>query len=105
MGVLDPESGAFGPRDLAVARLLARHLGGLLDLQLAREKTAAAVPALSPRQAEVAGLFVAGLTNAEIARRLHIGVDTVKKHLTQALTLTGCRNRTQLTLLLRVGSQ
>ncbi|MGF6885035.1 DNA-binding CsgD family transcriptional regulator [Nocardia sp. GAS34] len=101
MGVLDSESGAFGPRDLALARLIGRHLGGLLDLHLAADNTAAPAVALSPRQAEVAGLVADGLTNAEIAQRLHIGVDTVKKHLTLALSTTGCRNRTQLALRLR----
>jgi hypothetical protein len=85
MGVLDPEPGAFGPRDLALARLIGSHLGGLLDLQLARENAAAPAPALSPRQAEVAGLVV--------------------DRLTQVLSVTGCRNRTQLALLLRGGNR
>ncbi|WP_281918965.1 helix-turn-helix transcriptional regulator [Nocardia sputorum] len=98
VGLLDPESGAFGPRDLAIGRLLARHLGGLMDLNLKRE-TRAPIAALSPRQAEVVNLVASGLTNIEIAQKLFIGVDTVKKHITQALAVMGCRNRTQLALL------
>ncbi len=37
-----------------------------------------------------------GLSNQQIAQRLFIGVGTVKKHLTQALTKTGTTSRTHL---------
>ncbi|WP_433192203.1 response regulator transcription factor [Nocardia sp. CA-107356] len=98
MGVMEPESGAFGPDDLRVAKLVGRHLGNLVRWH-ADESIQTALPAgLTPRQAEVVALVARGLTNAEIARELFVGVDTVKKHLTQALGATGCRNRTQLGL-------
>ncbi|WP_433192204.1 response regulator transcription factor [Nocardia sp. CA-107356] len=96
IGLLAPESGTFGPRDLAIGRLVSRHLGGLTDLHLKRRTI---IPAgLTPRQAEVVDLVAQGLTNVEIAERLYVGIDTVKKHLTQALSVTGCRNRTALAL-------
>ncbi|WP_405663794.1 response regulator transcription factor [Streptomyces sp. NBC_00079] len=53
---------------------------------------------LSLRQAEVAALVSQGMTNVEVAHTLHVSVDTVKKHLTSALRITGCQNRTQLAL-------
>jgi DNA-binding CsgD family transcriptional regulator len=36
---------------------------------------------LTPRQAEIAALIADGLTNKEIARRLGLGVGTVKIHI------------------------
>lgn len=56
------------------------------------------VTGLSPRQIEVVTLLAQGLTNQQIAKRLCISVDTVKKHLTQALRVSGSENRTQLAL-------
>jgi DNA-binding NarL/FixJ family response regulator len=56
------------------------------------------VAGLSPRQIEVVTLLAQGLTNQQIADELCIGVDTVKKHLTQALRVSGSENRTQLAL-------
>ncbi|WP_433206451.1 response regulator transcription factor [Nocardia sp. CA-107356] len=98
IGLMNAESGAFGSRDIAIGRLLARHLGGVMDLHLKQQTITQASAALSPRQAEVVNLVASGLTNAEIAQNLYIGIDTVKKHLTAALSATGCRNRTQLAL-------
>lgn len=39
-----------------------------------------------------------GLSNAEIAERLHIGVTTVKTHITSLMTKTGSPNRVRLAL-------
>lgn len=56
---------------------------------------------LTTREREVMRLVADGLTNRQIATRLGIAVDTVKKHLTSAMTKTDCTNRTQLALLWR----
>ncbi|MEV4158868.1 helix-turn-helix transcriptional regulator [Nonomuraea dietziae] len=54
---------------------------------------------LTRREHEVAELVAEGLTNDQIAERLFISVDTVKKHLTQALSKSWCSSRTQLAIM------
>ena len=51
---------------------------------------------LSLREREVAELVAMGLSNKEIAARLHLSVRTVESHVRHALTKTGLVNRTQL---------
>jgi DNA-binding NarL/FixJ family response regulator len=53
-------------------------------------------PELTPREREVLVLVGAGLANAEIAERLHLGVTTVKTHVANLMTKTGCANRVRL---------
>lgn len=86
-------------RDVAVLRALRRHLAPYVSAQLARDGDARVVRArgrLTRREREVAELVALGLTNQQVADRLHVGVDTVKKHLTRVLAETGCASRTQL---------
>ncbi|UFS93205.1 helix-turn-helix transcriptional regulator [Nocardia huaxiensis] len=88
-------------RDLAVLHTLRRHLTPLVAAQLSRDHDRRAVGAnwqLTPREWDVADLAAQGLTNRQIAERLFIGVDTVKKHLTRVLAETSCTSRTQLAL-------
>jgi DNA-binding NarL/FixJ family response regulator len=54
---------------------------------------------LTAREQEVFELVGEGLSNAEIAERMHIGVTTVKTHITALMTKTGCPNRVRLALL------
>ena len=51
---------------------------------------------LSAREREVVDLVARGLSNKEIAARLHLSVRTVESHVRHALTKTGLSNRTQL---------
>lgn len=51
---------------------------------------------LTPRESEVADLMRRGLTNAEIAQRLGVSVNTVKKHLASAYEKMGVRSRRQV---------
>jgi len=51
---------------------------------------------VSPRELEVVRLVSEGLSNKEIAGRLHLSVRTVESHVRHALTKTGLVNRTQL---------
>ncbi|BDT92392.1 hypothetical protein IFM12275_23680 [Nocardia sputorum] len=102
ISAVDSESGAFDARDLAIGELLARHLGNLLRWHTSEPVHSSPISnMLSGRQAEVVALLACGFTNAEIARTLYITLDTVKKHITRALQVTGCRNRTELTLAWR----
>ena len=49
----------------------------------------------------MAGLVAQGLTNAEIAGRLFIQPDSVKKSVTRILGKLGLRDRVQLVIILR----
>ncbi len=76
--------------------LAARHSPGARHSQADRaEPTARWVRLLSGREAEVLRLMAAGLTNAEIAQRLVIGVETVKTHVASVLAKVQARDRTQ----------
>jgi DNA-binding NarL/FixJ family response regulator len=60
---------------------------------------------LSDRERDVAAAVVDGLSNADIAARLHLSQGTVKTHLSSALTKLGLDNRTQLAIVAqRVGT-
>jgi DNA-binding CsgD family transcriptional regulator len=84
-----------GPRERAIMfRLwpqLALHLNGLIA-----SSGGGADWRLTARERLITELVTDGLTNTQIARRLHITIDTVKKHLTHAMAKTGCHSRTQL---------
>lgn len=56
-------------------------------------------PAITPREREVLGLLGVGLSNKEIADRLHLGVTTVKTHVASLMTKTGRDNRIRLAVL------
>jgi len=53
---------------------------------------------LTGRERDVLELVAQGLSNTEIADRLHIGVTTVKTHITSLMTKTGSPNRVRLAL-------
>ncbi|MEV5603471.1 response regulator transcription factor [Streptomyces sp. NPDC052299] len=53
-------------------------------------------PAITPREREVLGMIGNGLSNKEIADRLHVGVTTVKTHVANLMAKTGRDNRVRL---------
>ncbi|MCJ7739224.1 MAG: LuxR C-terminal-related transcriptional regulator [Anaerolineae bacterium] len=54
---------------------------------------------LTQREQELVGLVATGVTNREIARQLHISVNTVKVHLRNIFTKLGAESRTEATVI------
>jgi DNA-binding NarL/FixJ family response regulator len=73
-------------------RLVRRAVG-------AKAERSRPVDGLTAREREVLELVAEGLSNQEIADRLHVGVTTVKTHITALLTKTSSPNRVRLALL------
>lgn len=68
-----------------------RETGSELEPQLGHD--------LTPREGEVLALLVEGLSNAEIAARLHVTVATVKYHVSNILSKLRASNRTEAAVL------
>ena len=67
----------------------------------ARPEAPKTVAGLTDRERDVLALVAEGLSNTEIAEHLHIGVTTVKTHITSLMTKTGAPNRVRLALMHR----
>lgn len=71
----------------------------LRDLVRTRPRATAGAPVLTPREREVLGLVAQGMTNAEIATALVVGVETVRTHVASVLAKLQARDRTQAVVL------
>ncbi|MET8340463.1 response regulator transcription factor [Streptosporangium canum] len=81
-------------------RVAARVIGELAGDRLARGSAARErIDVLTRREREVLGLVGAGLSNAEIARRLHLVEGSVKTYVSTILGRLGVRNRVQAAVL------
>lgn len=65
-----------------------------------RERAAATLRRLSPREREVAEAVATGRSNAEIGADLHMSVPTVKSYVSRVLDKAGCTNRVQIAILI-----
>ena len=73
--------------------------GAAAPVPAADAAAGAAVAALTPRERDVLALVGAGLSNAEIGDRLHLGVTTVKTHVSSLMGKTRSPNRVRLAVL------
>ncbi|WP_129788516.1 response regulator [Promicromonospora panici] len=71
----------------------------LRDLVRTRPRAIAGAPVLTPREREVLALVAQGMTNAEIATALVVGVETVRTHVASVLAKLQARDRTQAVVL------
>lgn len=78
-----------------VAAYAVRQLGGV-PVRADPSRPVVAEVRLTDRQQQIAGQLAAGATNAEIARDLGIGVQTVKSHVRCILRKLGATNRAQV---------
>ncbi|SEE23994.1 response regulator [Ruania alba] len=65
----------------------------------ARERARTRLAALTERERDVACAVSRGLSNAEIAREMHLSASSVKVHLSAALAKLGLSNRVQVAIL------
>jgi DNA-binding CsgD family transcriptional regulator len=95
-----PSLAVIAARFLVLAAFSMRSLQAALNRRIAPPSSLAAELSdvtgrfgLSPREAEILGLLVAGKTNAEIAGCLFISLSTVKTHIAAIFRKMGARNR------------
>jgi DNA-binding NarL/FixJ family response regulator len=84
----------------SVTRRLIAHFAEQTRPQETREpKAPRGLAELTEREREVLSLVAHGLSNAELAQRLHVSLPTAKTHVSRILTKLGARDRTQLVVL------
>ncbi|MFJ4092262.1 response regulator [Kitasatospora sp. NPDC089913] len=83
----------------ALDRLVSRAVDARAGASPGTRADVPAAPAITPREREVLGLIGSGLSNKEIADRLHMGVTTVKTHVANLMAKTGRDNRIRLAVL------
>jgi len=80
----------------SVTRRLIAHFAGQARTPT---RTPSGLAELTEREREVLSLVAEGLSNAELARTLHVTLPTAKTHVSRILTKLGARDRTQLVIL------
>ncbi|MHB9856757.1 response regulator [Streptomyces sp. YIM S03343] len=98
--LLDGIRRAVGGDDPFSTSVLRRLVGQAVRARGGEPERQPGPPAgLTQREREVLSLVGAGLSNGEIAERLHIGVTTVKTHVSSLMAKTATANRIRLAVL------
>jgi len=84
---------AGSQESFAAARALFEDIGVRLDEREVRRGAAALPAGLSEREAEVLRLVASGLSNKEVAARLHLSAKTVSRHVSNIFTKVGVSSR------------
>ena len=100
----DPQEIISGVRAVAnggafLSPLVARRVVDQLQTARPRPLATQRIAVLTAREREVLGLVGAGLSNAEIAARLHVVEGTVKVYVSTILRQLGVRNRVQAAII------
>jgi DNA-binding NarL/FixJ family response regulator len=82
-----------------IARRLIALVAGHGDAGATRQQAGQRLALLTSREHDVAQSIAQGLSNAQIARQLHVSVATVKAHVSRLLTKLDLDNRVQIALL------
>ncbi len=82
---------------LIAPNVTVRLLAAFADVRTA-QPSAQPIEPLTAREEEVLVTVARGLTNAEIARELHISLSTVKTHLASLMGKLGARNRVEIAM-------
>ena len=85
----------------AIARRLIALVAGDHGEATRREQSRQRLASLTPREYEVATAVGQGLSNADIAGRLHMSTATVKAHVSRLLVKLDVDNRVQIALLVQ----
>ena len=85
----------------AIARRLIALVAGDHGEATRREQSRQRLASLTPREYEVATAVGQGLSNADIAGRLHMSTATVKAHVSRLLVKLDVHNRVQIALLVQ----
>jgi DNA-binding NarL/FixJ family response regulator len=84
-----------------ITRRLITLVAGDAGAASRRDQARQRLASLTPREYEVAHAIGQGLSNADIARQLHMSVATVKAHVSRLLDKLAADNRVQIALLLQ----
>ncbi|MBY8878684.1 response regulator transcription factor [Actinacidiphila acidipaludis] len=94
--IADVTAGGAGLSPAVQSRVLDALSSGSLSAGRRDDGTPQQLPdGLTSREAEVLALVADGLSNAEIAARLHVSMATVKTHINNLFAKTGVRDRAQ----------
>lgn len=85
----------------SLARRLIALVAGDRDTAARNEQARQQLASLTAREHEVAAAVGNGLSNADIARQLHMSPATVKAHVSRLLVKLNAANRVQVALLVQ----